>query len=63
VNPNATMPCSSRLGNRVNNELRLNSLDAERDLLDRMSKPHSDPQRVRACKEVLAQIGTEPAAA
>jgi len=32
--------------------------DTERDVLDFLSKPHSNPDLVRACKEVLEYIGT-----
>jgi hypothetical protein len=47
---------------RVNqaNDLRLSSADPERDLLDWLSKPHSNPDLVKANKEVLEQIGDAP---
>jgi hypothetical protein len=39
-------------------ELPISSADPERDLLDWLSKAHSDPDLVKACKEVLENIGT-----
>ncbi len=38
-------------------DLRLSALDPERDMLDFLSKPHSDLELVKACKEVLEHIG------
>jgi len=36
-------------------EFQLSSADPDRDLLDWLSKPHSDANLVKACKEVLEQ--------
>ncbi len=47
---------------RVNtaNDLQLAARDPGRDLLDFLSKPHSDPDLVKTCKEVLECIGAAP---
>jgi hypothetical protein len=45
--------------NRVH-DLLLSSADPERDLLDFLSKPHRDPDLVRACKEVFEHLGSAP---
>ncbi len=44
--------------NRIK-DLQLSSADPKRDLLDLLRKPHSVPDLVKACKEVLEQIGAE----
>jgi hypothetical protein len=40
--------------------MRLNNHDPERDLLNWLSKPHTDPDLTKACKEVLQHIGAAP---
>jgi hypothetical protein len=40
--------------------MRLNNHDPERDLLNWLSKPHTDPDLTKACKEVLEIIGAAP---
>jgi hypothetical protein len=41
-------------------DLRLYRADPERELLDWMSKPKTDLDLARACKEVCEHIGTVP---
>ncbi len=45
---------------RVNraNDLGLSSADPEGDMLDSLSKKHSDPNLVKACNAVLDQLAT-----
>jgi len=43
---------------RVRN-LRHESADPERDLLDWLSRPHADPDVLRACKLTLEQLGAQ----
>jgi hypothetical protein len=40
--------------------LPLSSADPEREMLDYLSKPHTNADLARACKEVLGNIGTTP---
>ena len=44
---------------RVRN-LPLESADPERDLLDWLGKPHSEPDVAKACQLVLEQLGGVP---
>jgi hypothetical protein len=39
-------------------DLPTSSADPERDMLDYLSKPHTNPDLARACKEVLGQLGS-----
>ncbi len=44
------------------NDVKLNTYNVA-DLLDWLSKPHADPDLVKACKEVLEHLGSAQGAA